>query len=162
MRSGLRDIDDIRLRRLCFLGIYELLLLAQGLALRLHLFHLLLYLLLRVLWVIFLLLLLLDWVCEVAKVEAPDFFEEADVVELVLYPLDGRVPEGRGVVSFEIAELLQETRDLNDDPEDILGSGVVVHLEALDRLVVLDHGVEALLLELLPIAAEVVLIVRVK
>lgn len=69
--------------------------------------------------------------------------------------------EGRGVFSLEVGEFLQETRNLEDDLEDRVRGWMVVHLEALDGLVVLDGGVVALFLQLLPEATEVVLVLRV-
>jgi hypothetical protein len=39
---------------------------------------------------------------------------------------------------------------------------MIVHGEALDGFIILDNRVETLFLELLPIATEVVLIIRIK
>jgi hypothetical protein len=51
---------------------------------------------------------------------------------------------------------------LCDDSEEVVGGGVIVHLEALNRLVVLDHWVERALLQSLPIPAKIILGVGVE
>ena len=70
------------------------------------------------------------------------------------------MPEAGSVIGFEITELLQESRDLHNDAEDMLIRGMVVHDEDLHRLIVLDHWIESLLLQLLPISTQLVFAVR--
>ena len=57
----------------------------------------------------------------------------------------------RGIERLKITKLFQESRYLDNDPEYIFSWGVVVDLEALDSLVVLQHGIESVLLQLLPV-----------
>ena len=61
-----------------------------------------------------------------------------------------------GVVGLEIGKLSKEPGDLGNDSEEIVGSGVVVHLEALYGFVVFDDGIEGSFFEFLPVSAEVV------
>lgn len=72
------------------------------------------------------------------------------------------VPKLGRVVVFEVGKLFQESGYLGDDAEQVIGSGVVVHLESFDGLVVLDHRVEGFLLQLLPVLAQVIFSVRVE
>ena len=70
--------------------------------------------------------------------------------------------EGRSIVGFKIAELLQEPGYLYDDPEDILVGWMVVHAEAFHCLIVLNDRIESLFFKFLPVPAELVLVVRVE
>jgi hypothetical protein len=73
-----------------------------------------------------------------------------------------RMSEVGGLVSLEVTELFQESRNLDDYPENVLVRGMVVHRKALNSLVVLNHRVKPFFLQLLPILAQLVLIVVVK
>ena len=61
-----------------------------------------------------------------------------------------------GVVGFEIGKLSEEPGDLGDDSEEVVGSGVVMHLETLDGFVVFDDGVEGSFFKFLPVSAKIV------
>jgi hypothetical protein len=82
--------------------------------------------------------------------------------QLTQAPVDLRVPELRSLVVLEIRELFQETADLHDYPEDVLGARLEVHYEAFDRLVVLEHWVKILLFQDLPVLAQIIFVIRVE
>lgn len=53
--------------------------------------------------------------------------------------------EGGSVIGLEIAKLFQKSRYLDDDSENVLVRGVVVHTETFNSFVVLDDWIEAFL-----------------
>ena len=68
----------------------------------------------------------------------------------------------RSVVSFKIWKLPQKSRNLRDDPEEIVRSRMVMHLEAFDGFVVLDNWVERSFFKFLPVSAKIVLRIRIE
>lgn len=75
---------------------------------------------------------------------------------------DLRMSELRGIVVFEIRKLFQEPRYLGNDAEQVIGCGMIVHLESFDCLVIFDDGIERFLFKFLPVLAEIVLCVGVE
>lgn len=72
------------------------------------------------------------------------------------------MPEFRSVVSFKICKLFQESWNLSDDSEQVIGVWMVMHFESFNRLVVLNYWVEWFLLKFLPVSTQVILGVRIK
>ena len=70
--------------------------------------------------------------------------------------------ESRGVVSLEIAKLLQKSRDLHNNPKDVLVGRMIVHTEPLHSLVILNDRIKSLLLQFLPVTTQLILVMRIK
>jgi hypothetical protein len=97
-----------------------------------------------------------------AKRQIAELSKNSNVVELLTVSNQLGVPELRRIVGLKVRELAEEARNLCDDSEEVVGGGVIVHLEAFNRLVVLDHWVERALLQSLPIPAKIILGVGVE
>ena len=82
--------------------------------------------------------------------------------ELLKTSLNPSVPELRCLVILEVSKLFHKSANLHDNPENLLRSELEMHHEVLNRLVVLENGVEVLLLKNLPVFAQIILVVRVK
>jgi hypothetical protein len=72
------------------------------------------------------------------------------------------MPEVGREIRLKITKLLQKPGNLHNNPKDILLSGMIMHTEPFNRLIVLNHRIEPLLLKFLPIPTQIVLVVRVE
>ena len=72
------------------------------------------------------------------------------------------MPESGRVIGLEITEFFEELTDLNNDAEDVVIRGVVMHAKPLHFFVVFDHWVKTFLLELLPVTTQLILVMRVE
>lgn len=72
------------------------------------------------------------------------------------------MPEVGREIRLKITKLLQKPGNLHNDPKNILLSGMIMHAEPFNRLIVLNHRIEPLLLKFLPVATQIVLVIRVE
>lgn len=66
------------------------------------------------------------------------------------------------IISFEVSKLFQKSWYLSDDPEQIIRTGMIMHLKSLDCLIVLNYRIKRSLLQLLPISWKIILGVRIE
>ena len=75
--------------------------------------------------------------------EIGEFGKQTDFVEFEHVAFDEGMAEGWGVVGLEIAEFLEESRNLDDNSENIFIRRMIVHAETLNCLVVFDDRIKS-------------------
>lgn len=72
------------------------------------------------------------------------------------------MPKGWGLIGLKIRELFQKSGDLDNNLENILIGGMVMHRKPFNCLIILNNRVKALLLQLLPVTTQLVLVIRIE
>lgn len=98
----------------------------------------------------------------VEYVQIRQFLQQSDLVQFNCISLNVRMPEIGRLIRLKVTKLFQEPRYLHNDPENILVRRMIVHRKPLHSLIVLNHRIKPLLLQLLPVLAQLVLIVVVE
>jgi len=61
-----------------------------------------------------------------------------------------------GVISLEIRKFSEESRDLSDNPKEIIRGRMIMHLESFNSLIVFYDRIERSFLKFLPISTKII------